>query len=305
MTPHAHAAGSRESALRTGVITGFIDTMITLTAMLVANSAVLLADFLKTFLELIAVALSWYAMRRITRGRTEQFDYGMGKMENLVSLAVGTLMAVCLLVISANAIRNILHPVHIEGVGVWISMGAQITYACINSYIAVQSRKTAREENSPLMASQARLHFTRAIANGFILFSLTASMVLSGHHWAQYIDPIASLVIAASILMAALGIFSTSVSDLLDRTLEESDQLLILRELTRHFNEYEFLHGVRSRRSGSRVFIDIFLEFDPEKKMRDIQKTADHLRRSIEEKIQGSLVTIGLATGPVSNPTER
>lgn len=302
--PSADGA-SREATVRQGAIMGFLDTLITFTAMIVANSTVILADFCKTFLEFVAVFLSWCAIRRIRRGSEGCFDYGLGKMENLTSLLVGTLMTICLLLITGNAIRNILHPVHLAGIGVRISMTAQVVYAFINSAVAVRNRRAAKQENSPLLESQARLHFTRAVANVFILFSLVLSTALARYEWARYIDPAASLVVAASILMAAMGIFSTSVSDLLDRTLEESDQLIILRELTQHFDEYEFLHGIRSRRSGSEVFIEILLEFDPQKKVGEIQGVVDQLRRGIEEKIRGSHVTIGLATGPVSAPVKR
>ncbi len=298
----AHTAnapgGTREQVARQALVMGLADVLVTFGAMVAAHSAVILADFCKTFLEFSAVLLSWWAIRRMARGTGGGFDYGLGKMEHLTSLAVGALMTVCLLVIVGNAVRNFLHPAHIGGLGVRISLAAQVAYAVINGVVARRSRRAARTENSPLLEAQARLHFTRAAANLFILLSLGLSLVLANYGWSRYIDPAASLVIAGSILMAALGIFSTSVGDLLDRTLEESDQLLILRELARHFHDYEFLHGIRSRRSGSDVYIDILLEFDPEKKAGEIQAAAGSLRRRIADQIPNSHVTIGLATGP-------
>ncbi|HOW97125.1 MAG TPA: cation diffusion facilitator family transporter [Kiritimatiellia bacterium] len=293
--PILSGGAAREAAIRAGVITGGIDTVITLGAMVAANSAVLLADFFKTFLEFLAVLLSWMAIRRINRGGGATYEYGLGKLENLGSLLVGVLMTVCLLIITGNAVRNMLHPSHIRGLGVWISMGSQVLYSVINGRLGLRGWRMAKAEASPLMASQARLLLTRAVANVFILASLVLSVALSRFHWAQYIDPLSSLVIAASILMAALGIFSSSVSDLLDRTLEESDQLVILRELARYFDEYEALHGIRSRRSGTDVYIDILLEFNAERKMGEIHEVAEQMRRRIEEQIRGSRVTIGLA----------
>ena len=296
---------SRERAARQAVLMAFADALITFGAMAAARSSVILADFCKTFLEFVAVFLSWWAIRRMARQAGGGFDYGLGKMENLISLAVGVLMAGCLLIIVASALRNIVHPAHVAGIGVQISLVAQAVYAAINVAVARRSRRAARAENSPLLEAQARLHFTRAAANVFILLSLGLSLALARYGWVRYVDPAASLVIAGSILMAALGIFSTSVGDLLDRTLEESDQLLILRELARHFHDYEFLHGIRSRRAGREAYVDIFLEFDPEKKAGEIQAVAARLRRQIEARIRNSHVTIGLATGSVDSPLER
>jgi ferrous-iron efflux pump FieF len=294
----ASDSGSRETAIRNGMLLALLDTVIVTVALVAANSSVLLADFFKTLLELVAVMLSWLAIRRINRGANQQFEYGMGKMEHLVSLFVGLLMAVCLLLITVNAVRNILHPSHIEGIGILISIGDQIVYAFVNAALWLKNRSAARAGASPLMEAQSKLFLTRMIGNVFILLSLGLSMALKQFSWAAYIDPAASLLIGASILMAAMGLFSTSVSNLLDRTLEESDQIVILRELARHFDDYESLHTIRSRRAGTQVFVDILLEFDPEKKVGEVQKAIDDIRRSIEQAIRGSRVTIGLATSP-------
>lgn len=111
------------------------------------------------------------------------------------------------------------------------------------------------------MASQAKLFFTKLFGNVFIFLSLSLSLSLSlalaDQAWSVCIDPLATLVIAGSILASAIGVFSSSVCDLLDGTLEEKDKLDIMRELVLHFERYEVLYGVRSRRAGNRVFIDI------------------------------------------------
>lgn len=299
--PSASSPGKqpREKEMRRAVAAGLADTLITLIAVIAASSTVLLADFFKTFLELVAVLLAWLAIRRINRGADARFEYGIGKLENLSSLFVGLLMVVCLVIIAGNAVRNLLHPVHISGVGVWISLTAQIVYAVINGRLFFTSRRMARREASPIMASQARLFLSKAVANLFILLSLVLSTALTEYHWAACIDPVSSLMIASFILLAALGTFSSSFNDLLDRTLEEESQMIILRELARHFEEYDALHGIRSRRAGSHVFIDIFLEFASEKTMAEVQPVIDRLRRSIEQHIQGSYVAIALTTEPV------
>jgi cation diffusion facilitator family transporter len=287
--------GNKESSTRTAVIVGGCDLLITLSAWWAANSSVILADLFKTLLEFIAVLLAWLTIRRIQKGGNHQFDYGIGKLENLSSLIVGVLMFFCLLVIVFSAVRSILHPSHIAGIGVWISLGAQVVYAVINTRIYLQSKRLAKERNSPLMASQAGLFFTKAVGNGFILLSLGLSFVLGSFSWALYIDPVASLIIAASILFAALGIFKNSTLDLLDRTLEETHQIAILRSLAKHFDRYEELKEVRSRRSGSQVFIEIILGFAPELVATEVEKTARELKAELEKEIPGSRVTIGIA----------
>lgn len=290
---------SRERALRGLFIAGLLDVLLTTTAFLLANSGVLLADFLKTSIELIAITLSWMAVRRINRGGGKKYEYGLGKLENISSLFVALVMLLSFLIITGNAARNILHPGHITGIGLWISIASQVIYLGINGGLYLRNKRLSKSAPSPLMDSQTKLFMTRFVGNAFILLSLGLSMLLARFSWASYIDPAASMVIALSILSATLGIFSSSLYDLLDRTLEEERQIVILAELARHFHDYEELHGIRSRRSGAEIYVEIFLEFDPEKTMGEVQRAVDTIRHDIEQKLQASRVTIALTTEPV------
>jgi cation diffusion facilitator family transporter len=294
---HGHTApGTKSQSAKSGVIAGFVDLMVTLSALAVASSSVLLADSLKTLLEFVAVLLAWLAMRRIEEGADQKFNYGVGKLENLSSLLIGILMLVCLLIIGGNAVIHILHPAGISGPGVWISMAVQVVYAFVNGNFYLKNKRMAKAQSSPLLESQASLFFTKAFGNVFILLSLVCSLALAKYSWSYYIDPIASLIIAASILVGAMGIFSSSVFDLLDKSLEESDQIIIMRELASHFDDFEALHGIRSRRAGSHAFVEIYLEFAPDKKISEVQPVIDHLRSSLEAAIQGARVTVGITT---------
>jgi hypothetical protein len=120
------------------VIAGAVDILVCLAAALAAQSAVLLADFLKTTLEFVAVLLAWFAMRRLARG-------GAGTCE----------------------------------------------YGGINAWRWRRCRRAAQDEDSPLMAAQARLLFTKLFGNVFILASLSSSLALADRAWSVYIDPLA------------------------------------------------------------------------------------------------------------------
>jgi cation diffusion facilitator family transporter len=263
---------------------------------------VLLADFLKTGLEFFAVLLAWLAMRRLAHGGGNTYEYGIGKLENLSSLMVAALMVVVFLVISANAVRGLLSPSHVGGIGVVISLVAQVVYAGINGWLWNRCRQSLKSENSPLMASQGKLFFTKLFGNVFILLSLSLSLLLAEHEWSVIIDPIASLVIAGSILISAVGVFSSSVYDLLDGTLEEKDKLDIMRELVLNFTRYDRLYGVRSRRSGKDVFIDIHLGFDPDQRVGDVERDIEAIRASVARRFKNATVTIVL--GPERKPGE-
>ena len=230
----------------------------------------------------------------MARGGEGTYEYGVGKLENLSSLFVAALLILVFLVITANAVRGLITPSSVGGIGVTISLVSQVVFATINSWLWGRCRKAARDEESPLMAAQAKLFFTKLFGNVFILVSLSSSLALADRPWSVYIDPVASLVIAASILVSAIGVFSSSVYDLLDGTLEEKDKLEIMRELVRHYDRYDVLYGVRSRRAGNRVFIDIHLGFHPDRRVGEVEQDIAAIRASVLPHFRNASVTVVL-----------
>lgn len=294
------ASGGKEASTRTAVIAGAIDTLISLASVLTAQSAVLLADLLKTGLEFIAVLLAWLALRRLARGGGHAYEYGLGKLENISSLVIAALMVLVFLVISGNAVRNLLSPSAVGGIGLLICIANQIVYGGINAWLWRRCRKASLSENSPLMTSQGKLFFTKLFGNVFILASLSLSLLLADQAWSVYIDPVASLLIAGSILVSAVGVFSSSVYDLLDGTLHEKDKLDLMRELVLQFERYDMLYGVRSRRAGNRVFIDIHVGFEPERRMGDVERDIAAIRAAVVRRFPHANVTVVL--GPEHHP---
>lgn len=139
----------------------------------------------------------------------------------------------------------------------------------------------ARAEPSPIIESQWRLYRAKSVANICVILSLIISSTFRGHSWASYVDPAGALIISCFLLLSAYRVVTDSIYDLLDRTLDESLQLVILGELAAFFDDYIALHGIRSRRSGSNVYIEIFMEFDGEKRMSEVQEVINRMRESL------------------------
>ena len=125
-----------------------------------------------------------------------------------------------------------------------------------------------------------------------VFLTLGLSLVFRDYSWAVYIDPVGSIAVLGFLVFLVYGVISMSVYDLLDGTLDESLQLVILRELATRFEEYVAIHGVRSRRSGGDVYVQILLEFDGDRKMAEVQKAIDEMKFALEKKIPGSQVLI-------------
>lgn len=286
----------KERSLFIGFIFAFASLVPTISAMLLANSTILQSNALRSGSETLVIFFSWLTVRKATQQTSPEYNYGYGKLENLTSLFVATVMIISLVVIFRNAVVRFQNPVPIEGLGTGIGLVFAIIAGNANGWYWFRTHGIARKSPSPIMESQWRLFRARTMANLCVVFSLGISGVLKKFSWTLYIDPIGSVILSGFLLFSAYSVISMSMYDLVDKTLEESLQLIILRELTAHFDEYLTLHGVRSRRSGSNIYIEIFLEFEAERKMREVQHVVNIMKEGLERKIQGSQVTISLAT---------
>ena len=63
---------------------------------------------------------------------------------------------------------------------------------------------------------------------------------------------------------------------------------------------HDDMHGIRSRRAGGKEFIEIFLGYDPEKCVRDVQVSMDTVRHAIQERFPDASVLIVLADKDIS-----
>jgi divalent metal cation (Fe/Co/Zn/Cd) transporter len=165
-------------------------------------------------------------------------------------------------------------------------------YTFIGYRIYFRTRRVSQQQPSAIMESQARLWFSKASFDAAMCTALLLAYFFRNQTWSWYLDPLASLVGVLFMLHAAWAMTSSSVNDLLDATIEETTQLRILRQLVVHLDDYDRLHKVRTRRSGPRIYVEIFLEFDPLLLMGEVQKRIHKLQQSIGEIIPGADVSI-------------
>jgi ferrous-iron efflux pump FieF len=282
----------RESAIFFNLLVASAPAIPKLAAAVLSGSVTLYASAMKTINEAIGVLVAWMIARKIARGDPGVYDYGMGKFENIARVITGSVMLISFVILIIVATYKILFPTPLGSGGVQIGMVIVIIMIAVDSYITVRNYRIAAREPSPLMDSQWRLFRLKAIANLVVFLTLILAVLCADFPWAVYIDPVASFVVMGILLYSGIRMIVSSLPDLLDETLEEELQLVVVKELAEHFHTYEQLHGVRSRRSWGSIYVDIFLEFSGELRMDTVQDTIDRMKQSLETKIPKSTVNI-------------
>ncbi|HSQ92797.1 MAG TPA: cation diffusion facilitator family transporter [Methanoregula sp.] len=298
---HAVSAGGGESGesladkqrtIFISLVVDFILWIPDIVAAVLSMSIVLFADAVKCANEILATFFAYLTLRKMAKGGAGAYDYGMGKFETVTSIITGGVMFISLALVFFVAIYRIVIPESIVHEGAYLGILLMIIGVTMNTFLWKKNERLYKKEPSPIMDSQWRLFRTKAFSDFSVLLSLIFSLALSHYAWSLYIDPVASFFIAGVLFFSGARVIRSSLPDLLDRTLDEELQMVIVRHLAQFFNDYSALHGVRSRRSGSNVYIEIFLEFEGEKKMCEVQETIDRIRASLETQIPKSRVSI-------------
>lgn len=257
---------------------------------LTSNSIVFVANFVIAFTGALASGLSLYTVRRMSRGTDLLNTYGLGRLETICSIVVGVTMLLAAIFVGYETIMKLHHPVDQHG-------GLAATLLTFASFIAsfwlwIRNYRLSKTEHSPIFGSIWRMARMGALEDLLIILAVGLALIFQGSVWTRYLDVVATSLLMISIVKSIYDVFSGSVSELLDRSLDEYNLLIILRELIANFDAYDQLHGIRTRRSGSQTFIELFLEFHPETKVAAVYDLLAQLETAIKEHMPNAQIMI-------------
>lgn len=267
---------------------------------LLSGSMLLMSDLVDYGRVLFTTLVAWSILRTIRTGRTHSFDYGAGKLQTMGSMMGAGAYVAGLLVMAAMTIWRLWRPAPVDMT--FTSLGAlfQLGGLLVNSWLWMRNRRLARLQHSPVMEMLWRSDRADALSCLAILLGLLLTMALHKFPWAMYLDPLCALAFIIYAGVSFLPGLAEGFNELLDKTLQEELQLRIDRRLAENFAGYAGFHGVRSRQSGGRIFIEIALSFDAEQSVGKALETIGKLKSSIEADIPNSEVRVALT--PLEQP---
>jgi len=236
------------------------------------RSASMMADGFHSFSDgssnMIGLLGIWVASRPVD----QDHPYGHKKFETLTSVAIsGLLFLACFNVVREGVLRFI-HPVIPQVTA--RSLVVMVVTLTGNIGVMIYESRNGKRLKSDVLLSDA-LH-TRA--DIFISFSVLVTLagVRLGY---PIVDPVASLVIAVFIAIAAVDILRESSRVLSDAVAVPTEEV---RSVVLSIKGIKECHKIRSRGRPDDIHIDLHVLVDPEM---DVHK-AHHLSYAIENKIK-------------------
>jgi cation diffusion facilitator family transporter len=255
----------------------------------ITGSVAILTEAVHSSIDLVASIVALLSVRKAGEPADESHRYGHEKIENLAAAIEGILILIGSAAIAFQAIRHLVGAgrVHTVGLGIAVIAGSMVVNLAVSAVIS----RSARATESPALAGDATHLRTDAISSAAVLVALA----LVGLTGAQWLDPAVALAVAAVIVISGVRLLSRSSRVLVDEALPASE-VDAIREAIEEFAPRGVVgyHELRTRRAGSRRYVDLHVQFRGGTSLEDAHRTAHELQDRIGARLRGSDVLIHL-----------
>lgn len=251
----------------------------------------IVAECLQSGITLGLTTLSLVVLRRINRGRLADYDFGYGKLEQAVSMVTALSIIGGALFVAGEIFERARNLPEAEPSGLLVALAVVTLDFVVDVSVLIGMTRAARGTVSPVVDAERKSRLTRCVASSVVVMSVGVSALLGGAVgvWA---DLAGSAFLSVFMVWLAWGIARRVLPDLLDKALDDELQLHINRALVEHFEWYDALGRVRSRRAGSRYVVEIELGFDPALPLGEVVRRMGLLREQLERDLPGSHVVL-------------
>jgi len=197
----------------------------------VANSLALLSDAGHVFTDIVALSLSWFAIRQASRPANSKMTFGYHRIGIVVALVNAALIVLMAAVILYESYQRLHAPQEVRG----LLMLSMATVGLIANMVVVfwlrsQARHSLNIRSAFFHAGGDALASVGVITGGLIIY-------FTGRFW---IDPVVSIIITVIIVAAAWGIAREAI----DIVVEASPRHLDMDELVQTITKMPGVHNV-------------------------------------------------------------
>ena len=287
LTPPEPVVKQRAAAL--SIVSNSALILLKVIAGTITGSVAILTEAVHSSIDLVASIVAFFSVRKADEPADEGHRYGHEKIENVAAAIEGILILVGSGAIGFEAIRRLLSPGHLDSLGFGIVVvGVSMV---VNLFVSSVLARKARATESPALEGDAAHLRTDALSSAAVLVGL-ALVKATGATW---IDPTVALAVAAMILFAGVRILRGSSRALVDHALppEEVDEIRLAIEAVGPEGVVGY-HELRTRRAGSRRYVDLHVQFRAGTTLEDAHRTAHELQDLIGARLRGADVLIHL-----------
>ena len=273
-TQQPNAARLMRWATYASVTTALVLIIIKIGAWFITDSVSILATLIDSSLDVLASLVNLFAVRHALHPADREHRFGHGKAEPLAGMGQAMFIAGSAVLLLLQAAGRIINPQQM-GTGFEIGIGVMV-FSMVATFALISYQQYVIKHTNSTAIKADRLHYkTDLLVNASVIVAL----LLTFYGWAGF-DAIFALGIAIFILYSAWDIVKESIDLLMDHELPDEEREKIREIVLKHPGTQGF-HDLRTRRSGTMVFIQLHLELDSKLSLLAAHNIADQLERDL------------------------
>ncbi|MGE4420857.1 MAG: cation diffusion facilitator family transporter [Pseudodesulfovibrio sp.] len=251
------------------------------------GSVGLLSDATESLVNLTAGVLALTAITIALRPADADHAYGHGKAEYFSSGIEGVLIIVAAFAIGYAAIDRFFSPQELRHLGPGLILA--LASSVINFLVARIMLRAADRFDSITLEADAKHLLTDVWTSVGLVAGLAVIIVMP--QW-KILDPIIAVIMAVNIVFTGVGLLKRSVGGLMDDSLPEEELKLIANAIHSYAGTESSFHGLRTRKSGPKRFIDFHLLVPGSMTVHDSHELCELIEELIHSKLPRAEVTI-------------
>ena len=254
-------------------------------AWLTTGSISLLSALIDSTLDLAASLVNLIAIRQAIQPPDKDHRFGHGKAEPLAGLAQAAFVLGSAGFLLVHAGERLVRPAPISNTEVGYAV--MVLSIVMTLGLVLYQRFVVRRTGS-LAINADSLHYSVDLLTNM---TVIVALVLSTQFGWLWADPLIAIGIGMFILRSAWQILKQSLNLLMDRELPDEDRERI-RRIARSHPEVMDIHDLRTRSSGTHLFIQFHLELDGNITLLDAHTISDQVMRELERAFPDAEVLI-------------
>lgn len=248
-------------------------------------SIAMLSTLVDSMLDLIASLITFAAVRASLAPADREHRFGHGKSEGVASLVQAVIIVGSGIYVAVEAVKRLFAPAAVmePGVGVTVIL---VSLLLTIALVAFQ-RYVWRRTGSLAVAADATHYRSDILTNLAVLAAIVSSATLGWY----VLDPLLGLAVALLILWSVRRIALDALDILLDRELPTKERHKI-REIAFAHPQVLGVHDMRTRSSGTALFIQLHLELDGTLPLSKVHSICDEVELELQRKFPQAEILI-------------
>jgi len=259
-----------------------VNFVILIVTAIITMSISIYMNLMKSTCNILRTGTCVFLSSRLQKNQSFKYNYGTDNLETVAMLLCEALLTMSCGALMIFAITRLFEPIQPSDTLI-MAVIVKTVNIVVGGLILLKCYKTYKNTGTKI----AKTNFEGTLGSFYfdlgIFVSVVSSYLFKGYAFTAYIEPIFSIIMAVLVISKSISRIKKYIKDLTYITLDEEDQMKIMKVLANHFHDFDKFFSVNSHKSGKNVYIDFLVSFPLDTTYGDIVDSLNAMTKELED----------------------